>query len=116
MVVAKRFLSAFRASDSGTMAILAAQPANQTPYSLVVFALLESREYEAARKLVEYRAAAPDGTGLKRLQKGFENGVRAPQTQRLAWIKSDALMRARKPAEAIAVIEKWGMPPAGTVT
>jgi tetratricopeptide (TPR) repeat protein len=25
-------------------------------------------------------------------------------------------MRARKPAEAIAVIEKWGMPPAGTVT
>ena len=115
-LMAKRFRDAFRAKDSGTMAILAAQPAKNTPYALVVYALLESREYEAARKLVHYRAAAPDGPGLKRLQQGYENGVRASRAQQLSWRKSDALLRDRKPDKALEVIRKWGMPPAGTVT
>ncbi|MHC4449437.1 MAG: hypothetical protein ACYS0E_04725, partial [Planctomycetota bacterium] len=46
--VAKRFLRAFDSKDSGTMAILAAQPAAKVPYALVVFSLLEGREYDAA--------------------------------------------------------------------
>ena len=75
--VAKRFLRAFDNQDSGTMAILAAQPAVEVPYALVVFSLLEGKEYDAARQLVPLRSAAPEGEGLKRLCEGYINRARA---------------------------------------
>jgi len=113
---AKQFLKEFRAHNKGTMAFFAAQSMQKYPYALVLFSLLESREYEAARKLVEYRAGAADGPGLQRLQRGYENGVRATPDERAAWIESERLLRGRKPADALRVLEQVGRPSEGTIT
>lgn len=112
---ARQFLKEFRAQDHGTMALFAAQPMRKTQYALVLFSLLESREWEAARKLVDLRAGAPDGPGLQRLQKGYESGVRATPDERSGWVESERLLRARRPADALGVLEKVGRPSEGTI-
>lgn len=114
--VAKRFLRAFDSKDSGTMAILAAQPAAKVPYALVVFSLLEGREYDAARQLVHLRAGAPEGEGLKRLSEGYINGARASNAQRVAWQKAETLLRQKKPADALTALGAGGEPLDGTIT
>ena len=78
---ARKFLQAFDSKDAGTMAIIAAQTSRKVPYALVIFSLLESREFEAARKLANLRAGAPEGKGLVLLCEGYVGGViqiRAP--------------------------------------
>ncbi|MHC4939453.1 MAG: hypothetical protein ACYTHK_10825 [Planctomycetota bacterium] len=114
--VAKRFLRAFDNQDSGTMAILAAQPAVEVPYALVVFSLLEGKEYDAARQLVHLRSAAPEGEGLKRLCEGYINRARASNEQRIAWQKAETLLRQKRPNDALAALKAGGPPLDGTIT
>ena len=114
--LARQFLRAFDSKDAGTMAIIAAQDASKTPYALVIFTLLESKQLEAAEKLVELRGGAPEAEGLRRLYKGHRAGIVANQRQRELWRKADELLAARNPDDALKLLDAAGKPPEGTVT
>ncbi|MEM8884622.1 MAG: tetratricopeptide repeat protein, partial [Planctomycetota bacterium] len=116
VVTARKFLLAFDREDTGRMAILAAQPARTTSYALVAFSLLESREYEAAKQLVNLRIGAPEAGGLKRLVDGYIAGARASEVQRVGWQKAEGVLRQGDPARAIQILDAAGKAPDGTIT
>ena len=114
--VAKKFLRAFDAQDSGTMAVLAAQPASRVAYSLVLYSLLEGREYDAAKQLAQLRASAPEGEGLLRLARGYAEGVRASDEQRAASHRAEAQLVQGDPAAALRTLDAVPAPVEGTIT
>jgi len=113
---ARRFRIAFDTKDAGTLALLAHQPALKVPYALVLFTLLESKQFEAAEKLVALRGGAPEAANLERLLKGYRAGVVANDHARALWRKAELALNDRKPDEALALLKAAGKPPEGTIT
>ena len=103
---ARKFLQAFDSKDAGTMAIIAAQTSRKVPYALVIFSLLESREFEAARRLANLRAGAPEGKGLGLLCEGYVSGVRSNEEERARYRNAETYLRAGKATEALAALGK----------
>jgi len=114
--LARRFLVAHRARDKTRQTVLAARPAHEVAYTLVVYALLQQGESGAAQALAEARKATggPEGAGLLQLVATY--AARPPTKDELqACAQAEGLLARKQADAALRRVRELGEPREGTV-
>lgn len=108
-LLAGDFLDAFRGHDERRMAVLAARPALDVPYTLAVYELLRRGEPEAAGRLAELRGG-PEREGLRRLVDRYREGAVPEPAQLAAVERAHAHLARGEGAAALQALQGAGQP------